>query len=178
SELREIHYSSSVTASLVYDQNVRAHLPRGFGYLVPRSERNRVLAATFVHNKFAHRAPADRALIRCFLGGTRDEKILELPEEEILRIVREELRQVPGIEAEPLFAHVYKWKAAMAQYNVGHLEKLERIERLRLKAPPLFLVGNAYKGIGIPDCVRSGREAAVEAIAAVGLPELKTTATP
>jgi len=168
SELRDIRYSSSVTVSLVYDGKVRASLPEGFGYLVPRTEGKRVLAATFAHNKFPHRAPEDRALIRCFLGGTRDLAVLNLSEGEILRIVRAELRQILGIEAEPLFARAYKWKAAMAQYNVGHLESLERIERQRVSAPGLFLAGNAYNGIGIPDCVRSGREAASQAIAELG----------
>ena len=178
SELGDIRYSSSVTVSLVYDEKVRASLPAGFGYLVPRGEGKRVLASTFVHNKFRDRVPEDRALIRCFLGGTRDQPVLELSEDNILRIVLAELRQILGIEAEPLFARVYKWKAAMAQYNVGHLERLERIERQRVSAPGLFLAGNAYKGIGIPDCVRSGREAASQAIAAMGLNDFKTVATP
>ncbi len=103
--------------------------------------------------------------------------VLDLSEDEILRIVRAELRQILGIEAEPLFARVYKWKAAMAQYKVGHLERLEQIERLRPNAPGLFLAGNAYKGIGIPDCIRSGKEAASQAIAAVGMGDFKAVAT-
>ena len=90
-ELRAILYSSSVTVTLAYDQNVRAMLPPGFGFLVPHSEGKRLLAATFVHNKFSGRAPADRALIRCFLGGSRDQQILQSSDEEIVRIVREEL---------------------------------------------------------------------------------------
>jgi oxygen-dependent protoporphyrinogen oxidase len=164
SELRDIQYSSSVTVSLGYGKKVRPLLPAGFGYLAPRSEAKRVLAATFLHNKFPHRTPDDRALIRCFLGGTRDERVLELSEDEILRIVRKELHQVLGIDNEPLFARVYKWRTAMAQYNVGHLERLERIEKLRRQSPGLFLAGNAYKGIGVPDCVRSGKQAASQAI--------------
>jgi oxygen-dependent protoporphyrinogen oxidase len=164
SELHGIQYSSSVTVALGFDQKVRALLPLGFGYLVPRGEGNRVLAVTFVHNKFPHRAPEDRALLRCFLGGTRDEPILELPDDEILQIVANELREVLGIETEPRFARVYKWRGAMAQYNVGHLERLQRIEGLRAELPGLFFAGNAYGGIGVPDCVRSGRQAAAQAI--------------
>jgi oxygen-dependent protoporphyrinogen oxidase len=158
-----------VTVALGYDRGVRKSLPPGFGFLVPRSAGKRVLAATFVHNKFSHRAPEGRALLRCFLGGSRDEPILELADDEILRIVGEELRQILGIGAEPLFARVYKWRAAMAQYNVGHLERLERIERLRRPLPGLALAGNAYRGIGVPDCVRSGKEAAERALAEGGL---------
>lgn len=169
-EFRGIKYSSSVTVTLAYDQNVRSALPPGFGFLVPRNEGKRLLAATFVHNKFPHRAPADRALIRCFLGGTRDEDVLQLSEEEIVRTVRGELRQILGITTEPHFARVYKWKGAMAQYAVGHLERLERIERLRQQLPGLALAGNAYRGIGVPDCIRSGRDAAMQVMACLGFP--------
>jgi oxygen-dependent protoporphyrinogen oxidase len=83
--------------------------------------------------------------------------------------VREELRQILGLTADPLFTRVYKWKRAMAQYAVGHLELLERIEHLRRQLPGLALAGNAYRGIGVPDCIRSGQEAAGQVLAAVGL---------
>jgi len=168
-ELRAINYSSSVTVTLGYDRAVRAKLPPGFGFLIPRSEGKRMLAATFVHNKFPHRAPEDRALIRCFLGGARDEAILQLSDEDILGVVRRELKQIIGVTAEPIFARVYKWKGAMAQYGVGHLERLERIERMRQQLPGLALAGNGYRGIGVPDCVRSGGEAANQVLAGMGL---------
>jgi oxygen-dependent protoporphyrinogen oxidase len=128
-----------------------------------------MLAATFVHNKFPHRAPDNRALVRCFLGGARDEQVLELSEDEILKIVRAELSQIIGLKAEPLFARVYKWKSAMAQYSVGHLERLQRIEALRQNLPGLALAGNGYSGIGVPDCVRSGAEAAGKILAEMGM---------
>jgi protoporphyrinogen/coproporphyrinogen III oxidase len=170
-ELREIQYSSSVTVTLGYDDKVRGALPPGFGFLVPRSAGRRMLAATFVHNKFPHRAPADRALIRCFLGGSRDEQILQSGEKEIVQIVRDELEQIVGsaLHAEPLFARVYKWRGAMAQYSVGHLERVQRIESLRLRHPGLALAGNGYSGIGVPDCVRSGAEAASKILAEMGM---------
>ena len=168
-ELSGINYTSSVTVNLGYEGKVRSFLPPGFGFLVPRSEGKRLLAATFVHNKFPHRAPEDRALIRCFLGGAVDEQILELSEEQIVGIVRSELRQIIGLGADPLFIRVYKWKKAMAQYGVGHLERLERIERLRQSLPGLALAGNAYRGIGVPDCVRSGSDAALQLLSSFGL---------
>jgi oxygen-dependent protoporphyrinogen oxidase len=161
-ELRTILYSSSVTVALGFDQNVRTALPPGFGFLVPRREGRRMLATTFVHNKFPHRAPQDRALLRCFLGGSRDPQVLQLSDEEILNNVRDELNGILGLSAEPLFSRVYRWKSAMAQYNVGHLERVQRIENLRKQLPGLALAGNAYRGIGVPDCVRSGQEAVAE----------------
>ena len=165
SELRVISYSSSVTVALGFDRDVRATLPAGFGFLVPRSEGKRLLAATFVHNKFPHRAPADRALLRCFLGGSRDEQVLQLPDENILDIVRDELRQILGVKADPLFARIFRWKGAMAQYTVGHLERLQRIDGLVKQLPGLALAGNGYRGIGVPDCVRSGEAAAQQLLA-------------
>lgn len=164
-ELAAVQYSSSITVGLGYDRDVRQSLPPGFGFLVPRSEGKKLLAATFVHNKFPHRAPDDRALLRCFFAGRNAEDVWGLADEQIVGIVRNELQQilgpqVRGLRAEPLFARVYKWKSAMAQYGVGHLDRLERIERLRRELPGLALAGNAYRGIGVPDCVRSGRDAA------------------
>jgi len=159
-ELGGVKYSSSITVGLGYDREVRRALPPGFGFLVPRSEGKRLLAATFVHNKFPHRAPEDKALLRCFFAGTSAERVWERSDDEIIGIVREELQQIIGVHAEPLFARVYKWKSAMAQYGVGHLERLERIEHLRAKLPGLALAGNGYRGIGVPDCVKSGQDAA------------------
>jgi oxygen-dependent protoporphyrinogen oxidase len=168
-DLAAIHYSSSVTVTLGYDEAVRRSLPPGFGFLVPRSAGHRMLAATFVHNKFPHRAPANRALVRCFLGGARDEQILASSEDEILKIVRDELRQIISLDAEPLFARVYKWKSAMAQYSVGHVERLARIQSLCQKLPGLALAGNGFTGIGVPDCVRSGTEAASKTLSEMGM---------
>jgi oxygen-dependent protoporphyrinogen oxidase len=168
-ELAGINYSSSVTVTLGYDEKVRRSLPPGFGFLVPRSAGRRMLAATFVHNKFPHRAPENRAIVRCFLGGSRDEQILDSTEDQILQIVRDELRQIIGLTAEPLFTRVYKWKSAMAQYSVGHLERLVRIQSLCQKLPGLALAGNGFTGIGVPDCVRSGTEAASKILSEIGL---------
>ncbi|HEV2396754.1 MAG TPA: protoporphyrinogen oxidase [Candidatus Sulfotelmatobacter sp.] len=165
-ELGSVQYSSSITVGLGYDYEVRRSLPPGFGFLVPRSEGKRLLAATFVHNKFPHRAPEDRALLRCFFAGNNAENVWALSDDQIIGIVRNELQQIVGLRAAPLFARVYKWKSAMAQYGVGHLDRLDRIERLRQQLPGLALAGNAYRGIGVPDCVRSGREAAKNALEA------------
>jgi oxygen-dependent protoporphyrinogen oxidase len=159
-ELAAIQYSSSITVGLGYDRDVRQSLPPGFGFLVPRSEGKKLLAATFVHNKFPHRAPEDRALLRCFFAGKNAEDVWPLADDQIVGIARNELQLILGLRAEPLFARVYKWKSAMAQYGVGHLDHLELIERLRQHLPGLALAGNAYRGIGVPDCIRSGRDAA------------------
>jgi oxygen-dependent protoporphyrinogen oxidase len=164
-ELAAIPNSSSITVGLGYGSDVRESLPNGFGFLVPRSEGKKMLATTFVHNKFPHRASADRALLRCFLADSTAESLREFSDEEIAGVVIRELRQILHLRAEPLFVRVYRWKAAMAQYTVGHLERAERIEALRRQVPGLTLAGNGYRGIGVPDCIRSGQEAARLAVA-------------
>jgi protoporphyrinogen/coproporphyrinogen III oxidase len=169
SEIEKIRYSSSVTVALAYDRKTRTSLPPGFGFLVPRTERKRILACTFVHNKFPHRAPENNALIRCFLGGSRDEQILEMTDAEVTSIIRRELQEILGIAAEPDFVKVFKWPRAMAQYTVGHKARVDRIRQIVSSTPGLALAGNAYGGIGVPDCIRSGSEAATKVLADLGV---------
>jgi len=158
-ELTAIPYTSSMTVVLGYDEAVRAALPPGFGFLVPRTEGRKILAATFVHNKFPHRAPENRAIIRCFIGGSVAEQMFEQSENEIANAVEGELKSILGLGAAPLFTRVYKWRKAMAQYTVGHSARVDRIKSLVAQTPGLALAGNAYSGIGVPDCVRTGQEA-------------------
>ena len=158
--LIDITYSSSVTVTLGYYRDQLATLPPGFGFLVPRSEGTRMLACTFVHNKFPHRAPEDKGILRCFLGGARDEAVLGLTDDEILETVHRELKDILKLDARPIFARVYRWRGAMAQYEPGHIARVQRIEQRVAEIPGLALAGNAYHGIGVPDCIRSGMEAA------------------
>jgi oxygen-dependent protoporphyrinogen oxidase len=159
-DLQGIAYSSSVTVTLGYHMDQLKPLPPGFGFLVPRSESRRMLACTFVHNKFPHRAPPDKGILRCFLGGARDEAVLALTDDEIVATVRSELREIVKLDARPMFERVYRWKGAMAQYESGHLARVERITRRVKDLPGLELAGNAYRGIGVPDCIREGTDAA------------------
>jgi len=171
-DLGRVEYSSSVTVTMGYKREDLRHCPPGFGFLVPRSEGTRMLATTFVHTKFPFRAPEDKALVRCFLGGAKDQGVLKFGDEEILGIVRRELRQIVGIKAEPWFARVFRWDRAMAQYTPGHLERIERIGETLKQIPTLSIAGNFYKGIGVPDCVRTGKEAA-EHMAAIAREQVK-----
>ena len=162
--LGKIPYSSSMTVSLGYAEGAREHLPPGFGYLVPRKEKRRMLACTFVHRKFNHRAPEGKALLRCFLGGSRDPQVLNLPDEEVVSLVRQELKEILSFSLEPLFCRIHRWPASMAQYPLGHAERLRRIQSQLEDLPGIYLAGNAYSGIGISDCIRTGRAAAQRAI--------------
>ncbi len=171
-DLGAVQYSSSITVTLGYLRDELKSCPPGFGFLVPRSEGTRMLATTFVHTKFPFRAPDNKALVRCFLGGAKDQDVLKLNDEEITALVRKELKQITGLAADPWFVKVYRWNRAMAQYTPGHLERIERIGATLQKMQNLSIAGNFYKGIGVPDCVRTGKEAALHmaALARKGQP--------
>jgi protoporphyrinogen/coproporphyrinogen III oxidase len=168
-ELRDVEYSSSMTVVLAYDKATRASLPPGFGFLVPRTEHRAILAATFVHNKFPHRAPADKALIRCFIGGNEDAALFSRTDAQVTDVVRRDLHDILGIAGRPLFSAVHRWPKAMAQYGVGHAARVSRMNEIVASSPGLALAGNAYSGIGVPDCVRSGTEAAQKILRELGV---------
>jgi oxygen-dependent protoporphyrinogen oxidase len=164
-ELRGIPYSSSITVNLVYDESQLGRLPEGFGFLVPVSEGRSMLACTFVHRKFLGRTPPGKAVLRAFLGGMKNEALLTEPDENLVATVERELREILGTKvlpagAKPEYAQVARWQRAMAQYAVGHQERMARIRERVAALPGLKLAGNAYDGIGIPDCIRLGRAAA------------------
>ncbi|HEY0408330.1 MAG TPA: protoporphyrinogen oxidase, partial [Pyrinomonadaceae bacterium] len=140
----------------------------GFGFVVPVIERRSTLACTFSSVKFKGRAPADSALLRAFVGGALQPELFDLEEAAMTDAVRSDLRDLLGITRPPLFAHVEKWPRSMAQYHLGHIERVDRIKRELLLTPTLRLAGNAYEGAGIPDCIRSGERAAEELFAAIG----------
>jgi len=158
--LGAIPYSSSMTVSMGFAAGTSDRLPPGFGYLVPRQENRRMLACTFVHRKFNHRAPEGKALLRCFLGGSRDSAALNLSDQEAVSMVRKELAEILGFGFDPLFCRIHRWPASMAQYPVGHAERVALIHSQVGDLPGIYVAGNAYSGIGISDCIRSGRTAA------------------
>jgi oxygen-dependent protoporphyrinogen oxidase len=164
--LDEIPYSSSLTLTLVYKEPEFNGKRAGFGFLVPAKERQRLAAATFVGTKFPHRAPDDRIVLRCFLGGAGDEAILNESDESVIQIARKELKRILGLTAAPIFESVSRWPRAMAQYTVGHIARMKEIKERVAAIPGLYLAGNGYDGIGIPDCIRTGRAAAKQAAAA------------
>jgi oxygen-dependent protoporphyrinogen oxidase len=160
SQLQAIRYSSSMIVQLAFAQSRAPRLPQGFGVLVPRGERKRVRAITFVHEKFDGRVPGGGALLRMFLGGMADQEIVRASDEVVISTVKKELLEILNIREEPVAARIFRWPMAMAQYEVGHLTRVGVIERGLKEMPTLALAGNAYGGIGVPDCIRSGREAA------------------
>ena len=158
--LSEISYSSSLTVSLIYKSSEFDGTRAGFGFLVPQKERRRLAACTFVGTKFPYRVPDDRILLRCFFGGAGDEAILRETDESLVTMAREELGRILGLKTSPVFHSISRWPRSMAQYNVGHPQRVQDIRNRAGLIPGLHLAGNAYEGIGIPDCIRTGRTAA------------------
>jgi protoporphyrinogen/coproporphyrinogen III oxidase len=154
--LAAIPYSSSVTLSLGYQKATFDHPLKGFGFLVPKRERKFMAACTWVGNKFDFRVPDDLVLLRCFMGGVA----LEETDDSLVEAARRELLSIMGLQAVPVFHSIARWPHSMAQYTVGHERRVDHIEEILRDLPGLHLVGNAYHGIGIPDCIRMGKEAA------------------
>jgi oxygen-dependent protoporphyrinogen oxidase len=153
--LDQIQYSSSAAVALAYDRPIK--LPSGHGFLVPRTEERKMLACTFVHRKFPHRVPEGAALLRCFISSSRVPDLTSQSDHWLLSTVLEELREFIKVRETPLFAHIYRWDCALPQYGTGHLERVAVMESILNEIPGLEIIGNSFHGIGIPDCIRSGR---------------------
>lgn len=162
-KLRQIKYASTATINFGYRRAAIKHPLNGFGFVVPLIENRSLIACSFSSVKFSGRAPEDCVLLRAFAGGALQPDIFALDEDEMTRRVESDLRELLGIREDPRFVEVAKWERSMPQYEVGHLDRVNEIEKLVSELPGLSLAGNAYRGAGIPDCVRSG-EAAAEAL--------------
>ena len=161
--LSAIPYSSTATVNMAYRRDQIPHPLNGFGFVVPRVERRSILAGTFSSVKYAGRAPSEHTLLRTFVGGALQAELFERDDAEIRALVRAELRHLLGIEAAPLLTRIARYPRSMPQYRVGHLQLVDEIETQATGHPGLALAGNAYRGVGLADCVRSG-EAAAEAV--------------
>jgi oxygen-dependent protoporphyrinogen oxidase len=162
--LAEIPYAPVAVVCLGYRRGEVAHPLDGFGFLAPVEEGKTLLGCLWDSSMFPGRAPAGHVLLRIMVGGARRPELAGLPEEALLRAVREDLSDIMGIGAEPVLSLVFRHPKAIPNYNVGHGKRLERIEERLQGLPGLILTGNAYRGIGINDCTRSARQVAKQAL--------------
>lgn len=158
--LNAINYASTATINMAYRRSAIAHPLNGFGFVVPFIEKRSLIACTFSSVKFAGRAPDEYVLLRAFAGGALQPEIFALNETTLATKVEADLRELLKISGDPRFIEVAKWERSMPQYEVGHLDRINEIERLVAELPRLALAGNSYRGAGIPDCIRSGESAA------------------
>jgi oxygen-dependent protoporphyrinogen oxidase len=159
-ELAAIPYSSAILVMMVYDQAALGHSTDGFGFLVPRGERKTIAAATWVNTKFPSRIRPGLAALRAFIVSHRAVELAEATEAEIVALVQDDYKRLMGITAQPLFHTFHRWPNSMPQYVVGHAQRVTSLFQQLTEYPGLFLAGNAYDGVGIPDCVRRARDIA------------------
>jgi len=157
--LGEIVFAGSAIVSLGFRRDQVGHPLDAAGMVVPRGEKRRLLAASFSSSKFPGRAPEGHVLVRGFVGGALDPGAAALGDAELRRIVLGDLADLIGARGEPVLARVDRWDRAMPQYHLGHLDRLAAIDRLLDRLPGLTLAGGSYRGVGIPQVIRSGQEA-------------------
>lgn len=161
-ELSSIEYASTATMNLAFKREDIPHKLDGFGFVVPFIEKRTLMACTFCDVKYAGRAPENHSLLRAFIGGDLQPEMFALNDEKMIVGVSKDLNDLLGIAAKPLFVEIARWKQSMAQYHLGHIEKIKRINECLKNFPSLKLLGNAHSGAGIPDCIRVGENAAEE----------------
>ncbi len=158
--LEMIPYASTATIAMAFPAALVTGAVEGFGFIVPRTEGRDLIAATWTSLKWPHRAPAGQVLIRCYVGGVGREAILEMEDAQLVARVRAELSSICGIKAEPAYVEVNRWRKAMPQYTLGHLDRLTQLDAALSRYGGLVVTGAGYRGVGIPDCIRDGALAA------------------
>jgi len=158
--LGKIEHSGTAIATFAFSKDQMRKKIRGMGFVVPKIENSPLLAGSFSSLKYRHRAPEDKLLIRIFAGGARAPEMAEIPDSELLPVLKREMNRVLHIQGEPELEVVAHWPRTMPQYHVGHLQRVEEIELLTETISGIGIAGNAFHGVGIPNCARSGQLAA------------------
>jgi protoporphyrinogen/coproporphyrinogen III oxidase len=170
SMLGEFKYGSTATVSMAFkkediEKTQLKDVINSFGFVVPNSEDRRITAVTFSSTKWENRVPSnDYVMLRAFVGGARRPQNAELDEGEIIKIVREEVKEITGLDAEPVMAKVNKWVQGMPQYTMGHLDRVGVLEKKVETIDGLYVVGSSYRGVGIGECINGGLTAAEKSL--------------
>ncbi len=159
-EMAAITHSGTAILSLGYAREQIGHPLDGMGMVVPAVERSPILACSFSSRKYLHRAPEGKELLRVFVGGARRPEMAEMDDRRLRSLVLDELSRRLRIRGEPCYCNIAHWPGTMPQYHVGHNELVARIEARVAALPHLALAGNAYHGVGLPDCIHGGELAA------------------
>jgi oxygen-dependent protoporphyrinogen oxidase len=158
-KLFEIEYASAATVTFAFDRAAIQHDLDAYGFVVPAAEARDIIASTWASVKYAGRAPDGKVLIRVFLGGHTGQHLLAESDASLVAIAMRELSALIGVGAAPDWSRVVRYPRAMPQYHVGHFERVAVIDALAQKHPRFALAGNAYRGVGIPDAVKSANDA-------------------
>lgn len=163
-DLARLRYATCATVNLLYRESDFVRPLTSFGFFVPRTENRSLLACSFVSEKFPDRSPPGTVLLRAFLGGALHPEVADAPEGDLTRLAHDEIRDVLGIRANPVFSRVYRFRDAMPQYGLDFPARLDSIVKRLENVPGAFLAGSAVGAVGIPDCVASGERAAGAAV--------------
>jgi oxygen-dependent protoporphyrinogen oxidase len=165
-ELMEMDASSAVVVGFGFSDTAKLKVPPGFGFLVPPGSDSLLLACTFVDQKFDCRIPYGGRLLRAFFGGKAADRLMACGNDEIAAVARMELARILGPLPEPQINVVRRWPRRLPQYAVGHLERMAELQERVRKLDGLWLLGNGYRGVGVPDLIRDARAAARQFMAA------------
>lgn len=161
--LDQINYVSVANVVLAFDKSDLQGLFDGSGFLVPRKEGLDITACTWTGVKWLHTSPEDKMLLRCYIGRSGQEQNVFFPDDELIALVRRDLKELMNITAEPLFTEITRLPQSMPQYPVGHVEKTTQLRtQLSARLPHVHITGAAFDGVGLPDCIRQGKELAVQ----------------
>ncbi|MBN2579057.1 MAG: protoporphyrinogen oxidase [Pirellulales bacterium] len=164
-ELAAIRHEGTAIVSLGYSDRQIGHPLDGMGAVMPAVEQSPILAVSFSSRKYPHRAPPGKTLLRVFVGGSRRPDLAEMPDDALLPLVLRHVEKILHVRGAPGFIDLAHWPRTMPQYHVGHKDRIARIETRIATLPRLRLAGNAYHGVGIPDCIHSGETAAERILA-------------
>ncbi|GGA44763.1 protoporphyrinogen oxidase [Paenibacillus physcomitrellae] len=163
SALEAINYVSVANVVLAFDKADFGEEFDGSGFLVPRKEKRNITACTWTSTKWLHTSPDDKVLLRCYVGRSGEEENVFLPDEALTELVLKDLKELMGLQAKPLFAEITRLPKSMPQYPVGHLDNIDRFQKeLRDKIPGVYATGAAFRGVGLPDCIKQAKELAEE----------------
>jgi oxygen-dependent protoporphyrinogen oxidase len=165
SELAAIPHASTAIVTLAYRREEIRHPLEGHGYVIPRAERSPILACTWSSRKWLGRAPDGWELIRVFIGRAGQEQVLAADDESLVALAVQEVAARLGVTAPASLNRVHRWSHGMPQYLLGHPQRVARIQTRQSEHAGLYLAGNAFHGVGLPDCIASGERAADAAAA-------------
>jgi oxygen-dependent protoporphyrinogen oxidase len=162
---KSVPSTSVATVALAFPKEAIKRDIDGTGFVVSRNSDYSITACTWTHKKWVHSAPEGKVLLRCYVGRAGDETIVDLSDDQITKIVLDDLKKTMDITLSPDFVVVSRWKESMPQYTVGHKQRLETINRhVKSELPGVILAGSSYGGVGVPDCIDQGEAAVISVL--------------
>jgi oxygen-dependent protoporphyrinogen oxidase len=165
--LGAFEYAGAAVVNFIFARDQIGHPMDGIGAVIPAVEGRGIIAFSFSSVKFVGRAPEGLAIVRVFLGGALSPEVAAFPEPDLARVALAEICRLIDVKGEPVATHVASHHGAMPQYHVGHLDRVAGVRELAAKHSRIAICGNAFDGIGIPDCIRGANQVVAELLARV-----------